>query len=599
MIGNDVPLSPFPQSGVIPSDWTDLLGPLTVVGSHQGVVVMRLVQARQDGLRFVKVHREENRGNMEVSLLRNPPPGVVVPDLLLLARQNGQVVIGLSDVREGRDKRLESVDVDMVVQATRLLAKVHSHVVDVHSTPVQRLESFVKRAKDFSVVHDLGPAFEALAPTGDCLVHGDLHPTNWIVRDGVVEGFLDWAGAGVGDPEEDLAGLAMACDGAPGTLLTACSTWQDATGRRADVPRALLYLRLLLADTVGRLGDTSYTRCFVVALESWASAVAELQIDQFDSAQSGLSVPTDDLSWPWALGATVGQPVPVKTPFYGTSLLEVDRGLENLWVRVQLESPSASAVAVETWLYRRLRGTSAAVLEPIDSIAKGPLFRAGSGVARAFKSPLGAVVDLSPAVVLDVARAMAALHEIDVSEDPCRGLSPRLLSPLPVIDAWLASSSLGAEDRADLSVVRDWIAESLAEAANSDLPRVLSGPFDHNGPWYRLGERGPILLKAGDIGRGLRVADIARLCLIGSRAKPNSRWDLTRLILTFGAYRERVVVTSREIELVPVFLACQLLVTIGSTETPSLADVWILLNLHENRGDLAKTLSEVKGRNAG
>lgn len=55
----------------------------------------------------------------------------------------------------------------------------------------------------------IGAAWEAALETPDwdgqaVWIHGDLHPTNLLVEEGLLTGVIDWGGLGMGDPAADL-----------------------------------------------------------------------------------------------------------------------------------------------------------------------------------------------------------------------------------------------------------------------------------------------------------------------------------------------------------------------------------------------------------
>lgn len=66
-------------------------------------------------------------------------------------------------------------------------------------------------------------------------LHGDLHPANVLVSDGIPCGVIDWGDVTSGDPATDLsiAWIAFADASARATLLTAYGGVDDETGRRA------------------------------------------------------------------------------------------------------------------------------------------------------------------------------------------------------------------------------------------------------------------------------------------------------------------------------------------------------------------------------
>lgn len=77
----------------------------------------------------------------------------------------------------------------------------------------------------------------APGPTSPCLLHGDLHPRNIIVRGGEIEALIDWGDITAGDPATDLACLWMLFEneairqealhqyGASKTLITRAIGW--------------------------------------------------------------------------------------------------------------------------------------------------------------------------------------------------------------------------------------------------------------------------------------------------------------------------------------------------------------------------------------
>ncbi|MFI2032790.1 aminoglycoside phosphotransferase family protein [Streptomyces buecherae] len=97
---------------------------------------------------------------------------------------------------------------------------------------------------------DVADATTAPAPVA-CLCHLDLKGEHLLVSDdGRVTGVLDWTDAAIGDPAEDIAGLAIAV-GAPAAARAAERAGHGPAVRR----RGLLFARY---DTVVRLADRLY-----------------------------------------------------------------------------------------------------------------------------------------------------------------------------------------------------------------------------------------------------------------------------------------------------------------------------------------------------
>jgi aminoglycoside phosphotransferase (APT) family kinase protein len=78
-------------------------------------------------------------------------------------------------------------------------------------------------------------------------IHGDLHPRNVIVHDGVLTGIIDWGDITSGDPATDLAFLWMHFSNAEARdeVLAACSHLSDATLARAKGWAVLFGVMLL------------------------------------------------------------------------------------------------------------------------------------------------------------------------------------------------------------------------------------------------------------------------------------------------------------------------------------------------------------------
>jgi aminoglycoside phosphotransferase (APT) family kinase protein len=83
------------------------------------------------------------------------------------------------------------------------------------STKEEAIQLRIKRLKQ--KINLITPRIETLwqeaigepGPTSPCLLHGDLHPRNIIVRGGQIEALIDWGDITAGDPATDLACLWM------------------------------------------------------------------------------------------------------------------------------------------------------------------------------------------------------------------------------------------------------------------------------------------------------------------------------------------------------------------------------------------------------
>lgn len=134
---------------------------------------------------------------------------------------------------------------------------------------VQRLEHAWRRARALGVS----------APTsedGSMLVHGDLHPAQWLVRDGAPV-LLDWEQAHLGQPEEDLGNFAAELEWWFGSgWETAWSCLLEgylAAGGRANLNHTLWWRDVarvrILAVHSWRDGKRARVRTALASLPSW------------------------------------------------------------------------------------------------------------------------------------------------------------------------------------------------------------------------------------------------------------------------------------------------------------------------------------------
>jgi Ser/Thr protein kinase RdoA (MazF antagonist) len=234
-------LSPFDVEAAVPDDWGARFGPLGVIGAHARVVVL----STADG-RFIKVHDEPERGRREARMLLQPPP-VAAPRLLeQLSTTAGQAVLVLANAR--RSPRLRRLGAVQAVEAAALLARVHR---SPWSGPVADDPGrWRSRVRDPRLPESLRAQIAGMTPLGDATCHQDVHASNWLHEGGRLVGLLDWASAGRGDPEEDVAQVVLEADRADREAVVA--SWESEARLPLDRWRLWAYEVLLAAENAVR-----------------------------------------------------------------------------------------------------------------------------------------------------------------------------------------------------------------------------------------------------------------------------------------------------------------------------------------------------------
>ncbi len=275
-------------------DWIkERFGRARILGRSKNVIVARPENPGK-GAEIIKLHNRLAAGRTEGEMLEHlalvrekEPSACVTPDLCFsypvirdptsgrfeITEISGHFcedvcversfwVLGMEDVRIGRDKRVRRLARKDLQAATRVLAAIHHGPMPEFLVHRKGWDAGWRRLEDrrtaAGVDGKLRENLCGLVYIGDSLCHNDLHPSNWILK-GVPIGLLDWAAAGAGDPENDLAGLLLAVDtrwaelgqrgGKELESQTAeiVETWES-DSRRADPGRLSLYLWLAVVE---------------------------------------------------------------------------------------------------------------------------------------------------------------------------------------------------------------------------------------------------------------------------------------------------------------------------------------------------------------
>lgn len=219
-------------------------------------------------------------------------------------------VLGMDDVRKGRDPRCRRLSRMAVCLGAGILGCIHSAPLPQTLTQRNGWEVGWRHLHELGSSHELSlplkKQLEKLVFIGDALCHKDLHPSNWITQQGNPVGLLDWASAGVGDPESDLAGLMLATDvdwaGLSGegdkgrrelfdTINEVCGAWSSAAfdmnaetsgkdvvksaGRLADPVRVQLYMWLSVEEELLSIKRNNKDPGRIADLEALRELLAE------------------------------------------------------------------------------------------------------------------------------------------------------------------------------------------------------------------------------------------------------------------------------------------------------------------------------------
>ncbi len=558
----------------IPSAWVDRFGPLERLGSHAGVQVLRLTVPAPSGLAYLKVHDEAERGQREAAILGHRLP-VIAPRLLLHEpTAAGQGVVGLDDVRQGRDESLRRVPVAMLSAAASLLGRLQDH----RGGALPGAEGWARELRQRALRHDLvDPLKRALLDLlviGDGFCHQDLHPSNWICEAGEPVGLLDWASAGYADPESDLAALVLAAGGEPQLVESVCGAWEaSCPGRVIDRAKVwlLLYLEVLeeahhkgpgpAADELRRLADQLVAGWSALPpLQGTRRVVRLLAEPSGARATDGLWEPVGgDQARPVIdalVRAVPASPVDHVDRFVGhacNDVLRLSLGGKLHVAKIYNKPVSARLFALEATLSSRLADSGAVVLAPVKLAHGGPLFRVGGRPAALY--PYGGDERCGKASIdrRRLAAAQAALHRLEPTVEPLSGLSclrPRL--------AW---ADVAAPNRelldpgllSELRAIWRWADEGMAQVWEQ-LPRsVVHGSLhrDHAGWWPG---RGVVIYDLEKMRLGPRLTDVVQTAYFMGYRGNDEQADPASIVHYLRAYHRREPLEQREREAVPCFL---------------------------------------------
>ncbi|MCB9766333.1 MAG: aminoglycoside phosphotransferase family protein [Alphaproteobacteria bacterium] len=551
-----MPLLSSLGDGPPPDDWTRRFGPLRVRARHAEVTVL----VREAEPRFLKVHADPERGAREAAALGAGLP-LVTPALRLdETTAAGERVLGLEDVREGAPA-LRRVPPEAIPACAALLAGLHRARLDAAPDADAWARQLARWAADPALSAPLQRALAATLPLGDALCHRDLHPSNWIFREGVPIGLIDWSSCGRADPEFDLAGLAFASD--PARLDDALAAWAEASGRQPDPARAHLYLWLLaeqaaarktgdeaaglrdLARTLGRAprpeahGEGRHGRAVPKPAErsGWtpldAPDLADLLRDLADAAPQGMAV------------------------YAGHSCNDVVRArLDDAPVVAKIYNKPVPPwlFALEAHLAEALAGRGVTVLAPRPLPGGGRLFRVGPRVAALYDDVGDARLGTANADLTRLAEALASLHRVG----PLTERFPTLQGPSPdLFCGEFEDEGLPEPLRAPLASAYAELRALDARTRPTDLPQALvhgSVHRDHAG-WHP--ERGVVLFDLEKLRRGPRLSDAVQSAYMAGYRNNDETLDPARIVRFLVAYHRALPLTSAERALLlPALLSC-------------------------------------------
>jgi aminoglycoside phosphotransferase (APT) family kinase protein len=298
---------------------------------------------------------------------------------------------------------------------------------------------------------------DRLVITADAFCHHDLHRSNWILSRGedpsggerpVVVGFLDWAAAGYGDPESDLASLLIAGGMRERDIEPVCAAWEETypagyparcSARRADRARVVFYMALQLAERAERCGPEEEEELTerIHRLASLWDCLPPVQA----TVRTGRLLPkpeTKEARARWVDVAAEEEKVrPLvcalqrKNVLGGTAagvdsislfgrhacndvcrvrLRLPDGGGRTLVAKIYNKPVTQSLFALEELLAERLKGGPAAVFAPEPLAGGGTIFRVGGRVAALYPDGGDELIDDSISHLRRLAEAQASLH---------------------------------------------------------------------------------------------------------------------------------------------------------------------------------------------
>ncbi|MBW2459860.1 MAG: phosphotransferase, partial [Deltaproteobacteria bacterium] len=558
----------------IPPAWLERFGGLERVGSHAGVQVLSLTEPAPSGLAFLKIHDDADRGEREAAILGHGLP-VVAPRLLLDEPiGGGQVVLGLDDVRGGRDRALRRIPAPALPGAVALLGRLQDHRAGALPGAEGWARELRRRALRHDLVEPLKQALLDLLVIGDGFCHHDLHPSNWLCEAGEPVGLLDWASAGYADPESDLAGLVLAAGGEPQLVESVCTAWEaGCPGRVVDRARVWLLLYLQVVEAAHHkgagLGADELQRLADQLVAGWPSLPAlhgTRRVARVVAEPAGRTA-TDRL---WeavprdqarpvidALARAVrAHPVDEVDRFVGhacNDVLRLSLGGKQHVAKIYNKPVSPQLFALEAALSSQLANTGAVVLAPVRLDHGGSLFRVGCRPAALY--PYGGDERCGNASIdrRRLAAAQAALHRLDPAAEPLSRLSS-LRPQLAWADVATASRELLDPGLlSELRAVWRWADEGMAQVWEL-LPRsVVHGSLhrDHAGWWPG---RGVVIYDLEKLRLAPRIADVVNTAYFMGYRGNDEQADPATVVHYLRAYHRREPLNRQEREAVPWFL---------------------------------------------
>ncbi len=544
-------------------------GPLREVGRHAGVVVFRRDDAEAPVL---KVHADTGHGRGEVELLRALAEvrGLVVPAVRFVDAAPGDGgVMGMDDVRAGRDGRLHHLGPEQIPAAARVLAALHAAPLPGFSggDPAERV---ARASRDPALPEALRERLRALCVVGDAVCHGDLHPSNWITEGGRAVGLLDWASALRMDPEWDLAGLLLAARGTA-SIDAVCSPWNAASGQVADPTRVHLYAWWMATEEAARNTGKPWIEALVRALAAGEEAlppahggtrveraVPEVHGDGFwVEVPAGADPVLEALRRPSVLGR-------------GPRLEQVERyggHACNDVLRLRVDgTPRVVKVynkPVPSWLFPLERHLSrnvrdgATVLAPQRLAGGGDLFRVGGRPAAIYADAGQQRVGNSKRDAELQARALGALHRVS-------GLAerfPALREPAPHMDWPLVVGDVG--ERVDPGLLegvrRAWMPVEADWAMVDDpaLPEALQHGSLHRDHTALAPDGSLVIFDLEKARIGPAVDDVVRTAAFVGYRGNDETFDPGRIVGFLRTYHQRRRLSDAErAALFPLLIRC-------------------------------------------
>ncbi len=524
----------------------------------------------------MKVHDEPARGTREAALLSAGLP-LVVPELRFVGATSGQVVLVLDDVRHGAP-RPASLAVGALAGAAAHLGRLHAVVTlralsthGVAPTPAAAwIDRTRRRVRDPRLPSTLRSALAGLVLVGDALCHLDLHASNWILDGTTPIGLLDWASAGLADPEHDLAALLMSAGGDAGPLPEVLDAWGGASGRTPDPVRVALYLWLLHAER--RLAKGTGSPHEEVAASLATSGAAH------GAARSPRVFPKNEFTGAWTPEVGLWHPVDDAVEGPAADALLGDLGIPgritasyrrhacNDVLRVDVGIPAASCVLkvyekpiwgplfeLERHLHARLEGGPATVPAPLALPDGRCLFRVGGRVATLTPylgddRPGSSLRDLER-----LAAAHAALHAVDGLAAAFPEIQPGAEEvPLAVVRLH-AEAVLAPEVVEGLVVAWEWAQAALGGL--SALPEGLVHGSLHRDHAAVLPDGRVAILDLEKVRIGPLVHDAVRSAVYAGYRGNDERADPGRIVYYLRAYdRIRPLTAAERAALVPSVL---------------------------------------------